>query len=688
MDTPFISSLNQAQLEAATCRSKAVQILAGPGSGKTRVLTSRVAWLVLAENVKPQHIAVVTFTNKAAREMRERLEKPKLLGPATSRKLFMGTFHSLCARLLRQYYAHVNLKPNFTIADVDVSKSVIKKLVKELGNQLSTYARTQMKPDAFWTAISAARNEGMNVDDFIAKYRNEYTKKDICIDFDNLLLYTRVLLQKYPSAANFVRHVLVDEFQDTNSVQYDIVKGLTQGGKSLTIVGDPDQSIFGWRNADRESFIKMQNEYPNTTVCNLEKNYRSTKKILTAALHVVNKDRDRIQKSLFTENAEGVPMSLLQMSSDTMECQSVAEEIKRLVEYSGGLIKYKDIAILTRMSYLSNGFEQALNVLGIPYVVIGGVKFFERVEVKDVLAYLRFFYNRNDTEAFERVINKPKRGVGEVTMNKIENMSRSKNTDIIHVLRDICSGEVKGVTIPGKTKLNLRDFVDLYDSAQAMISNKDYIYKILEHIISEIHYKEYLKKEFQDKDGDSRWDNVGELITYAKRFDPPPNNSVQLSAAAVLAGAEPRSKEEVSQAYKKSNSSLYVPKIFIAKNLSYPSTQTSLKNVTIPMTGMKKEKDVKSGDRIVQFLEVTTLSSNTKEEEEVEQLGKVTISTMHSAKGLEWPCVFSVASESGIVPHGKADTIEESYALLSLCCHVSYLYLCFALLILQSSKYI
>ncbi|KAI8140462.1 P-loop containing nucleoside triphosphate hydrolase protein [Fennellomyces sp. T-0311] len=622
MDSNFMRKLNEAQRKAVTCENNAVQILAGPGSGKTRVLTSRVAWLVLSKNENPNSIVVVTFTKKAANEMRQRLQSAELLGPATSDRLVMGTFHSICATMLRRNGSMVDLKKNFTIADTDVSMHIIKKLKKELESGMTRWGN-EMKPEAFYSEFSKSRNKGINVDKYIEKYQNDQRKKDLClmfrayedrlkvenmVDFDNLLLFTRKLLIRFPHVANFVSHVLVDEFQDTNSVQYDIIKGLTHSGqKALTIVGDPDQSIYSWRNADRENFIKMQNEYENTAVCNLEENYRSTKSILTAAFHVVNQDRSRIQKSLFTQNSEGVPISMLKMSSDTMEAQSVAEEIKRILEYSGGLITYKDIAVLSRMNYLSRAFEQAFNAAGIPYVVVGGLKFFERAEVKDIIAYLRFFYNPNDTEAFERIINKPKRGVGEVTMNKIEGQSRKKNWNIIRVLESIGQGTAKNITVPVKTARSLHEFVGLYEHIRTMIDRRDPISTMLEHIIEAIEYRTYLTKEHPDKDGESRWDNVGELISYAKtQFDPSTNRQEQ---------AQPEDGEN---------------------------------------------EGLDNNDTVARFLESTTLIGTGKEEEEAE-LGKVTISTMHSAKGLEWPVVFTVACEAGIIPHPKAeDETEES----------------------------
>ncbi|KAI7880336.1 P-loop containing nucleoside triphosphate hydrolase protein [Lichtheimia hyalospora FSU 10163] len=631
MESSFMKKLNPAQLDAVSAKARALQILAGPGSGKTRVLTSRVAWLVLEKQIDPRQIVVVTFTNKAAREMKTRLESNDLLGRDLSEQLLMGTFHSICARILRQHAGLINVKNNFTIADPDLSKHTIRKLIKELP-ELSAFAKQKMKADAFYNEFSSSKNKGVEVDDYLNANRGDFKKRDYCImfpayekrmkednlvDFDNLLLYGRELLKRFPHLFKSYSHVLVDEFQDTNVVQYDIVKYMTGQDKGLTIVGDPDQSIFGWRSADRENFLKMKIDFPETVVKNLEENYRSTKSILSAAFHVINIDTERIAKSLFTGNADGVPISLLRMTTDTLEAHSVADEVKRVIEYSGGLINYKDIAILVRMNFMTRSIEQALNALGIPYIVVGGVKFFERTEVKDILAYLRFFYNPNDTEAFERIIHKPRRGVGEVTLNKMQQLSRKNDWNVIKVLRALTSNQPSAevnMTVSAKVKQNLREFLGLFDDIRAMMKDKAPVSEMLQYIIDAIEYEKYLTSQHPDKDGESRWGNVGELITFAKSaFDPPKESG----AAAKLDDDRGHTLED---RYSSG---------FLANQ-----------------------------DRVSAFLEATTLVGNTKEHDEADK-GKVTITTMHSAKGLEWPCVFVMGCESGIMPHPRANEMEE-----------------------------
>ncbi|KAJ8654829.1 hypothetical protein O0I10_009553 [Lichtheimia ornata] len=639
MESSFMKKLNPAQLEAVSADTRALQILAGPGSGKTRVLTSRVAWLVLEKHVDPRQIVVVTFTNKAAREMKTRLESNELLGRELSEQLLMGTFHSICARILRQHAGLINVKNNFTIADPDLSKHTIRKLIKEL-KELSSFAKQKMKADAFYNEFSTSKNKGIEVNEYVAMNQGDFKKRDYCVmfpayekrmkednivDFDNLLLYGRELLKRFPHLFKSYSHVLVDEFQDTNVVQYDIVKYMAGQDKGLTVVGDPDQSIFGWRSADRENFYKMQADFPGTTVKNLEENYRSTKSILSAAFQVINLDKERIAKSLFTGNADGVPISLLRMTSDTLEAHSVADEVKRVVDYSGGLISYKDIAILVRMNFMTRSIEQALNAIGIPYIVVGGVKFFERAEVKDILAYLRFFYNPNDTEAFERIIHKPRRGVGEVTLDKMQQLSRRNGWNVIKVLRELTASKPSpdlNMTVSSKVKQNLREFLALFEDIRRLMKEKAPVSEMLQYIIDAIEYEKYLTSQHPDKDGESRWGNVGELITFAKSAFDPPKVTVSEDGEEIQEGG--MLDEDRGHALEDRLSSGFLV----------------------------------NQDRVSAFLEATTLAGNSQEHDKADH-GKVTITTMHSAKGLEWPCVFVMGCEGGIIPHPKADEMEE-----------------------------
>ncbi|KAF7731588.1 hypothetical protein EC973_009352 [Apophysomyces ossiformis] len=591
----FLQKLNPVQLQAVQSEAKSLQILAGPGSGKTRVLTSRVAWLVLEKKVNPSRIVVVTFTNKAAKEMKERLQGPELLGEKTCNKLVMGTFHSICARFLRRHSAEAGLKNNFIIADTDMSKKMVTNLLKELRSQLSLWGQKQ-KADYFYNEITKARNQGLDVDAYVAKHNGDRGKKDHIlifrayeerldaenmVDFDNLLLRTRALLEHNPEFTGFIEHVLVDEFQDTNSVQYELVKLFAAGGKNVSIVGDPDQSIFGWRNADTYNFWKMSHDFQGTAVVNLEENYRSTASILKSALHVVNHDQNRHPKQLFTQNPVGVPLSLLKMKDDTREAASVADEIDRIIKYSKGLITYKDIAILVRMNFMSRNVEQALSSHQIPYVVVGGVKFLERAEVKDILSYLNFFYNPKNASSFERVVNVPKRGIGEVSLGRIQELCRQEEWDIIKVLEMITNTGKGGsdppvkISINNKAKQGLRHLLTVYNEFSAMVARKEPVSAMIKYIVEAVDYQKYLKDHYST-DYESRWENVGELITFASSFQ--------------------------------------VPKI---------DDETSINAV----------------DPIAAFLEASSLSADQKEHDEAAD-GKVSIMTLHTAKGFVY-CSFA-----------------------------------------------
>ncbi|KAI8366619.1 P-loop containing nucleoside triphosphate hydrolase protein [Radiomyces spectabilis] len=628
-DHNFLSNLNEQQYKAVVSPASSLQILAGPGSGKTRVLTTRAAWLVLEKKIDPERIMVVTFTNKAARDMKEKLEQPTLLGKRVSSQLKMGTFHSICACIVRRYYSFVGLKSNFTIVEpatcLKLNSANLRRMPKKrvymfdlpICSFKGVYHRFV---GYFYSEISKAKNQGLKCAEFAATRGKEFKYRDIAVlysayeerllsqnlvDFDNLLLYGRDLFRYVTELENFVGHVLVDEFQDTNVVQYDLVCLLTQKGQSLTIVGDPDQAIFGWRYADVTNFIKMRSDFPQTEIVNLERNYRSTSSILNSALHVVSYDKDRIEKALFTTNAEGVQTSLLSTSSAETEAGTVAEEILRIVKYSNGLISYKDIAVLVRMNFMSRNLEQAFAALSLPHIVLGGLRFFERAEVKDILSYLSFFHNPYDTEALERIINAPKRGIGEVTLQRIQKLCHERKAEAIDILKAICGitkpSEPCDVVISAAAKNGLKRLLNLCTEVQTMLKEKQTIADIIKHIVSSLEYEQYLKLSYK-QDWESRWENIGELVTVAKSF---------------ASGSQTHT----------------VPAL---------STDTS--------------------DLLVQFLESTTLDVDRKEHEEASE-GKVTIATMHTAKGLEWPVVFVVGCEEGIVPHQKADTKEESRLL-------------------------
>ncbi|CAO3599350.1 unnamed protein product [Absidia cylindrospora] len=593
---------------------------------------------------------VATFTRKAAIEMKERLESDDLLGPMKSNLLTMGTFHSICARYLRQYATSIRLPNDFRIIEPQETNKILLSLIdNDLTAKLSPYLeRSKATAAGFKDQISEAKNNGLDAEEFELIHYNNMNKSDLIIvfkayderlrmehlvDFDDLLLFGRQLFRAFPHVVNGVSHILVDEFQDTNKVQYDIMKNIARHSKSITIVGDPDQSIYGFRNANVANFTTMREDFEGTEIVTLEENYRSTDCILDGAFHVIEQDDERIEKGLYTNNGKGTPISLLHCESEIPESLAVAEEILRMTHFSKGLIKYGDIAILVRVHYLTQNMETALRASDIPYEIIGGVRFFERMEVKDLVAYVHFIYNSNDTLSFERIINTPRRGVGEVTLDKICTLSRVRDKTVLDILKDLCSPHTKkrktsgdgtplwDFALPPRVKNNLKKFITLCTEVKAMMDNKESVRRILDYIIKFSDYQAYLKQDY--KDHEVRWDNVGELMTIAGRYD-----------KKAPAGADQEGGERGSQMYG-------------------DLASQAVDDGTKPLIG-----DIDA------FVANTTLNPDATDDKLGERKNRVQIMTIHAAKGLEWPCVFILACEQGIIPHARAEKPNEEARLL------------------------
>ncbi|KAI9280982.1 P-loop containing nucleoside triphosphate hydrolase protein [Umbelopsis sp. AD052] len=633
-----LNKMNSAQYQAATSDAKVLQILAGPGSGKTRVLTTRVAWLVKERNVDPDTILVVTFTNKAANEMRNRLQSNDLLG-SDSTRLMMGTFHASCSSLLRRYGQKIGIRQNFTIADTAASGKILETVLKELPKELQIYG----KPGSYRTAISKAKCQALTCDMYDAEHSNDIKKqgsekrkisivyrayqqellKCNALDFDDLLMEGCNLLEKHPFIARSYRYILVDEYQDTNLVQYNLIKLLTQGDKGLTIVGDPDQSIYGFRNADISNFRKMQTDYDNVVVVNLEENYRSTTHILDAASMVIQHDKDRLPKSLFTNNCPGVPISWLTSMEADLEANAIVDEIVRLEKYSNGILNHDDFCILIRINSHSLPYETALNKAKIPYRMRGGLRFFDRAEVKDVLAYLRLTANPYDSEAFTRIVNVPKRGIGPVTVKRVRTLAEQKNLSMLEALAEVAKsggGSDANRSLPQPTVVEMSRFLEMMSSFQALAASQTAVGIIVETVIKESNIERHLHNQY-DKDGKevfkTHWSNVEELLDFAQRF----NTS--------SAGQDNNTSEATS---------------------SQTSTQPANESVSND-----------DSDALVRFLDSTSLDLESANDE-VEEGGKkhlVTLSTYHSAKGLEWPCVFATGCEEGVIPFALCTTEKE-----------------------------
>ena len=433
MNTNYIEELNESQCAAVTYNDGPSLVIAGAGSGKTRVLTYKIAYL-LENGYQPWNILALTFTNKAAREMKERIARQ--VGMERARYLWMGTFHSVFSRILRAEAQHIGFTSQFTIYDSADSKSLIRSIIKEMGLDEKTY-----KPGMVQARISSAKNHLVSPTGYAANkeayegdmaakvpaLRDIYTRYwERCrqagaMDFDDLLVYTYILFRDFPEVLvryrEQFRYVLVDEYQDTNYAQHSIVLQLTKENQRVCVVGDDAQSIYSFRGADIDNILYLTKVYPNTKVFKLEQNYRSTQTIVCAANSLIEKNERQIRKEVFSEKERGEPIGVFQAYSDVEEGDIVANKIAELRrEHSYG---YADFAILYRTNAQSRVFEEALRKRSMPYKIYGGLSFYQRKEIKDVIAYFRLVVNPNDEEAFKRIINYPARGIGDTTVGKI-----------------------------------------------------------------------------------------------------------------------------------------------------------------------------------------------------------------------------------------------------------------------------
>jgi len=509
-------SLNAAQQAAVEHPGGPLLVLAGAGSGKTRVLTARIAHLIKAQGVPPERIFAVTFTNKAAGEMRSRVGT--LLG-ADPRGLWIGTFHSLSARLLRREAPLLGFGPNFTIYDVDDSQALIRRLLEQRGISPKAYP-----PRALQGVISGAKNRmllpeelGAQADSPLARVAADVfqalgpaLKQANAMDFDDLLLHPLALFREHPERLAYwqdrFRHVLVDEFQDTNAAQYLLVRQLARRHANLCVVGDDDQAIYGWRGADVRHMLAFQNDFPGTTLVKLEQNYRSTQIILDTANGVIAENAARLGKTLFTAHKGGDPVILLTAADERDEAEWLAAEFSRLA--ADGDIAYEGMAILYRTNAQSRPLEEAFRFRGIPYRLVGAVSFYERREVKDLLAYLRLIANPADDEAFLRIVNVPRRGIGDASLSLLVQAGVAWRKPLLEVAR--------GATRVAELRPNVRDaftgVAALVDRLRDGTGHADPA-TVLEAVLAATGYEQYLAEE--GAEGIERIENVRELIAGA-----------------------------------------------------------------------------------------------------------------------------------------------------------------------------
>ena len=506
----LLSSLNEKQREAVLYFDSPLLILAGAGSGKTRVITYKIAYMVKELRFSPERILAITFTNKAAREMRERVEG--LLGSEVP--VLVSTFHSFCVRLLRSHATRLGFKPNFVILDTEDKKRLLKEVVKELNLDSERYS-----PSAVASIISNVKNGTFSLESAeiyydrlspIYELYNRKLKEMNAFDFDDLLLFGRELLS-YPDLkerySRFFQYVLIDEYQDTNRIQYEIARALTEEKGNICVVGDEDQCIYTWRGANIDNILSFERDFKNAKVIKLEKNYRCSGTILEAANAVIENNRLRKGKRLYTDNPKGQPIGLFRAETDLEEALFVARTVKKLIEKG---LKPSDIAVFYRTNALSRVFEDALRREGIPYQIVGGVKFYERKEVKDILAYLRLAVFDSDVISLFRVLNTPKRGLGSAVEEKLRKIVE-KEKSWERALSELSSQL--------RMEKQRRAVGELLETLRILREKMGELppYDFVKFIVNATGYKEFLRSEYPEE-WEQRLENVNELGNTVQEF--------------------------------------------------------------------------------------------------------------------------------------------------------------------------
>ena len=514
-------TLNKEQQEAVQCTEGPLLILAGAGSGKTRVLTYRIAHLIEDCGVNPWNILAITFTNKAAGEMRERVDRIVGYG---SESVWVSTFHSACVRILRRYIDRLGYDTNFTIYDTEDQKTVMKDVCRRLELDSKLY-----KERAVLSVISNAKNEYISPNEFQLQVRGDFRmekmaqayleyqkelKKNNALDFDDLLVKTVELFQSCPdvleSYQERFRYIMVDEYQDTNTVQFKLISILAKKYHNLCVVGDDDQSIYKFRGANIKNILDFEEVFPDAKVVKLEQNYRSTKHILDTANAVIAHNMGRKEKALWTENGEGEPVFFQQFQTGYDEAEYVAGEIRKKVKNGEG--EYKDFAVLYRTNAQSRLFEEKFLYANIPYKLIGGVNFYSRKEIKDVLAYLKTIDNGKDDLAVRRIINVPKRGIGNVSLNKVQNYAEDMGMSFFEALED--AEHVPGL---GRAAIKIQPFVTLIHELRLRLADMR-LEELIEEILDRTGYSQELKDEDTDE-AKARLENIDEFISKAVSYE-------------------------------------------------------------------------------------------------------------------------------------------------------------------------
>ena len=555
----LVQNMNENQLKAILKTQGAVMVIAGAGSGKTRVLTNRIAYLIAKKNVLESNILAITFTNKAAKEMKERIYS--LVGE-TSKYIWINTFHSMCVRILRQHIDLLGYNKNFTILDTSEQKSIIKNIVKELNLSEDSY-----QPNNILKIISNSKNSMISVNEMkaqarfgfmknvaeIYEYYQKYLKKNSVLDFDDLMLKTIVLFEKHPEVLaiyqNKFEYIHVDEYQDTNVIQYKLIKMLSEIHKNICLVGDDDQSIYSWRGACSDNIINFEKDYEDVEVIFLDQNYRSNSTILDAANAVIKNNTYRKDKALWSENKGGDKITVYAATNDKDETDDIA---KKILDLKAQGVDYKDIAILYRANYLSRSMENSCMVFGIPYKLIGSLKFLQRQEIRDLLAYMNVIVNKNDEFSLRRIINVPKRGIGASSMAKIDNYAEQYGLSLFKALKNI---DMIGVSKKIITNIHLlTQLIEKYSQTE-QYSIED----LIVGIYKDSGYESMLK-ESADAYAESRIENISELVSSAKQFSSMNDNLIDfISEMSLTSDADDENEDD----------SVVLSTVHAAKGLEY-----------------------------------------------------------------------------------------------------------------------
>ena len=555
----LVQNMNENQLKAILKTQGAVMVIAGAGSGKTRVLTNRIAYLIAEKNVLESNILAITFTNKAAKEMKERIYS--LVGE-TSKYIWINTFHSMCVRILRQHIDLLGYNKNFTILDTSEQKTIIKNIVKELNLSEDSY-----QPNNILKIISNSKNSMISVNEMkaqarfgfmknvaeIYEYYQKYLKKNSVLDFDDLMLKTIVLFEKHPEVLaiyqNKFEYIHVDEYQDTNVIQYKLIKMLSEVHKNICVVGDDDQSIYSWRGACSDNIINFEKDYEDVEVIFLDQNYRSNSTILDAANAVIKNNTDRKDKALWSENKGGDKITVYAATNDKDETDDIA---KKILDLKAQDVDYKDIAILYRANYLSRSMENSCMAFGIPYKLIGSLKFLQRQEIRDLLAYMNVIVNKNDEFSLRRIINVPKRGIGASSMAKIDNYAEQYGLSLFEALKNI---DMIGVSKKIITNIHLlTQLIEKYSQTE-QYSIED----LIVGIYKDSGYESMLK-ESADAYAESRIENISELVSSAKQFSSMNDNLIDfISEMSLTSDADDENEDD----------SVVLSTVHAAKGLEY-----------------------------------------------------------------------------------------------------------------------